>query len=111
KAELAAYRRLLVSARRYPDRYFLPDRRAACGAVVARSRRRALSRPWLNPDDRRDPRDDPWAGARDGLRRGGLCRSAARRGGPRRSRRVHRPWLSRRYGLARPYGRAARRPA
>src|SRR5258708_1779588 len=47
-AALAAHRRLLVSARRDPDRRALPDRRAALGAVAARSRRPALPRSRLS---------------------------------------------------------------
>ena len=49
RAALAAHRRLLVSARRHPDRRVLPDRRAARRAVAARPGRRALSRPRLTP--------------------------------------------------------------
>ena len=45
---LAADRRLLVSARRHPDRRLLPDRRAAGRAVAARSRCGALSRARLS---------------------------------------------------------------
>ena len=46
-AALAAHRRLLVSARRHPDRRVLADRRAARGTVAARPGRRALSRAGL----------------------------------------------------------------
>ncbi len=45
---LAADRRLLVSARRHPDRRLLPDGRAAGRAVAARSRCRTLSRARLS---------------------------------------------------------------
>ena len=48
QAEMAAHRRLLVSARRHPDRRVLADRQTAQGHVDSRSGRRALSRPGLN---------------------------------------------------------------
>src|SRR6185503_15605330 len=44
RADMAAHRRLLVSARRLADRCLLSDRRAARRDVAARSRRSALSR-------------------------------------------------------------------
>src|SRR5437763_15937279 len=43
QAEMAARRRLLVSARRHPDRRVLADRQTAEGSVDSRSGRRALS--------------------------------------------------------------------
>src|SRR3546814_4914812 len=46
-APLAAYRRLLVSARRHPDRRLLAIGAAARRAVASRSGRRALSRPGM----------------------------------------------------------------
>ena len=48
RAEMAAHRRLLVSARRHPDRRVLADRQAAEGHVDAGPGRGALSRPGLN---------------------------------------------------------------
>ena len=50
EAALAADRRLLVSARRHPDRRVLADRRAARRAVAARPGRRAVSRARLIDD-------------------------------------------------------------
>src|SRR6266576_2839556 len=47
QAEMAAHRRLLVSARRHPDRRVLADRQIAEGHVDSRSGRRALSRAGL----------------------------------------------------------------
>ena len=43
QAEMAAHRRLLVSARRHPDRRVLADRQTAEGHVGPRPGRRALS--------------------------------------------------------------------
>ena len=45
--QLAAHRRLLVSARRHTDRRLLADRRAARRPVAARPGRAALSRAWV----------------------------------------------------------------
>ena len=47
QAEMAAHRRLLVSARRHPDRRVLADRPAAQGRLAAGPGRRALSRAGL----------------------------------------------------------------
>ncbi len=47
QAEIFADRRLLVSARRHPDRCVLADRQSAEGPVVARTGRGALSRAGL----------------------------------------------------------------
>ena len=60
---LAAHRRLLVSARRHPDRRLLAERPAAGRPLAARSGRRAVSRPRLSgcraaPKSRR-PRQSP----------------------------------------------------
>src|SRR3954469_995908 len=44
QTEMAAYRRLLVSARRHSDRRVLADRQAAKGNLGSRSGRPALSR-------------------------------------------------------------------
>ena len=48
KPKWLAHRRLLVSARRYPDRRVLADRQTAQGHVGARTGRRALSRTGLS---------------------------------------------------------------
>ena len=56
RAEVAAHRRLLVSARRHADRRLLADRRAARRPVAARPGRRALSRPGLAASARLDRR-------------------------------------------------------
>ena len=110
-AALAAHRRLLVSARRHPDRRVLSDRRAARRAVAARPRRRALSRPRLSGWRGRDPRGDPRRGAGRGFDAVGFAAAALEAEARAGSRRVPRPRLSRRHGLARRHRRAARRPA
>ena len=96
RAALAAHRRLLVSARRHPDRRVLPDRRAAGRAVAARSRCRALSRPRLSaPDDRtRSARRSATEALALRVRRGRLCRGAAR---PTRRATTSREFLARGY--------------
>ena len=78
-AEMAAHRRLLVSARRHADRRVLADRRAAEGSVAARPGRRALSRTrmnanadaiasrWPNARRRRTPRSPPRRNRAKGL--------------------------------------------
>ena len=48
QAALAQNRRLLVPARRHPDRRLLAERQAAERRLAARSGRRPLSRAWLN---------------------------------------------------------------
>ena len=62
EAALAADRRLLVSARRHPDRRLLADGRAARGPVAAGPGRRALSRAGLSLAD--GPRSSSTAPAR-----------------------------------------------
>jgi hypothetical protein len=49
QAEISAHRRLLVSARRHPDRRVLADRPIAEGYVAPRSGRRAVSRTGVIP--------------------------------------------------------------
>ena len=54
QATLAQNRRLLVSARRHPDRRLLAERQAAEGGVAPRPGRRPLSRPRLRTRSRPD---------------------------------------------------------
>ena len=57
KPKWLAHRRLLVSARRHPDRRVLADRQTAQGHVGARPGRRALSRAGLGTFSKRTSRD------------------------------------------------------
>ena len=66
QAEMAAHRRLLVSARRHSDRRVLADRQIAEGDVDSRSGRRALSRARLGL----------YVGSRGRIRRPGRGRSS-----------------------------------
>ena len=78
RTPLAAYRRLLVSARRHPDRRLLPERPAARGPVGAGAGRWPLPRPRLSHGRRR---------RRSGTAR---SRSASMRSASPRPRRVPR---------------------
>ena len=109
-AEMAADRRLLVSARRHPDRRLLSDRRAACRGCGCPTGRCALSRTGLSaPDGRSDPRAIRDRALALGFDAVGF---APAHSAPRRATRLGEfiaARLSRRHGLAGRDRRAARR--
>ena len=102
EAALAQDRRLLVSARRHPDRRLLADRRAAGGPLGPRPGRRPLSRPGLGLEDRRPRRRLDRLLCRRRLARRRARRRLARARAGRGRARGARPYPQRHRRLARP---------